>query len=589
MQPDQGSAFGLDSIASAEVRAVLEKILASAEFVASPQLCAFLTYIVEAHLAGNEHLLKGQTIGTVVLGRPEGYDSQRDPIVRVEANRLRRTLATYYENSGAEDPVRVFVERGSYVPHFGRRPLTPPSPVQAAPDPDATSESGAARPVSRRPGPIVVVIGAVLAAIAIAVLLAFRPLDPAAEVQPVEEHLAVAGTASVQAGILPVSKATSPYLPSVEVFPFAVVGSDEMADRSDELESSLTVALARFPELRVLAQEGQPADFRIEGDIAVVDLKSSVAIRLLSTRSAEVLWSGSLDMPVAELMSRGGTDRVVALATTAIAPQFGAIAQYVSHRDDRGADMRGYDCLIDAQLQLHRFDDGSWERIDTCLRDMIEQHPTFATAWASRALLRMEGYRLNPDATAARASLKEADELARRALELEPTNVRAMTAVAGVAFGKDDLEAARNIGLRAITANPYDPLARLQYVLALVASDYPDQALQQSEAARLLDPAHISFYDSLEFLARIGKQTGAAPVSGAVMADASLLPYGAIARVLAYDATGDVAAREDAVKALYALMPLFSSDLPAALRRQFPPSPYADRLEEALRKAGVGV
>ena len=201
----------------------------------------------------------------------------------------------------------------------------------------------------------------------------------------------------------------------------------------------------------------------------------------------------------------------------------------------------------------------------------------------------MEEYRLNLDTAAARASLKEADELARRALELEPTNVRAMTAVAAVAFGKDDLEAARNIGLRAITANPYDPLARLQYVLALVASDYPDQALQQSEAARLIDPAHISFYDSLEFLARVGKPTGAVPVSGAVMADASLLPYGAIARVLAYDATGETVAREDAVKALYALMPLFSSDLSAALRRQFPPSPYTDRLEEALRKAGVGV
>jgi adenylate cyclase len=585
MQPDTGSAFGLASITSAEVRAALEKILTSDEFVASPQLCAFLSYIVEAHLAGNEHLLKGQTIGTVVLGRPEGYDSQRDPIVRVEANRLRRTLVAYYENSGAEAPVRVFVERGSYVPHFGRLVLAPSSPAPSALEPAAMSEPGAVQPVSRRPWPMVAVIGLALTAFAIGLLLAFRPPAPAPGDLPVE----VGGVASVKAGILPVSKATSPYLPSVEVFPFDVVGSGQMADRSDDLESSLTVALARFPELRVLAQEGQPADFRIEGDIEVADLKSSVAIRLLSTRSAEVLWSGSLDMPVAELMSRAGTDRVVALATTAIAPQFGAIAQYVSHRDDRAADMQGYDCLIDAQLQLHRIDDGSWERIDSCLRDMIEQHPTFATAWASRALLRMEGYRLEPDTPTARASLKAADELARRALELEPTNVRAMTAVAAVAFGKDDLEAARNIGLRAITANPYDPLARLQYVLALVASDYPDQALQQSEAARRLDPAHISFYDSLEFLARVGKPTGAVPVSGAVMADASLLPYGAIARVLAYDATGETAAREDAVKALYALMPLFSSDLPAALRRQFPPSPYTDRLEEALRKAGVGI
>lgn len=581
MPPDSGSAFDLDSVSATEARAALDKILQSAEFVASPQLCAFLSYIVEAHLAGNEHLLKGQIIGTAVLGRPEGYDSQRDPIVRVEANRLRRTLAAYYDRGGAEDPVRVVVERGSYVPRFERIVPEPPP----LPDAAAMPQPPPVQPVSVGFRPGAIAIGVILASIAIALLGAALFLRPAPGVVPAGgQRLDVV---AARRETVAVPRASTPYLPSVEVVPFAATGT--AAERADELESSLMVALARFPELRVLTNGGPPADFRIEGDIAVSDRKSTVSMRLSSLQTAEVLWSASVDMPVAELMTRAGVDRLLAIATTAIAPQFGAIAQYVA----RGAsgppgEMSGYDCLIEAQLHGHRLDDASWRRVDDCLRDMIERYPTFATAWASRALLLMERYRLNPDTADALASRKEAEELARHALQLEPTNVRAMTAVATVAFSKGDLEAARDIGLRAISANPYDPLSRSQYVLALIASDYPDQALAQAAAARQLDPAHVSFYDSLELLARVGRPEGPEPASGSVMADVSLLPYGAVARVLAYDAAGQSADRNAAVKALYDLMPLFADDMPTALSRQFPPSPYTKRVEEALRGAGVG-
>jgi len=581
--PDAEGAFNPSSIRASEVRETLGKILKSAEFVASPQLRAFLTYIVEAQLAGNEHTLKGQTIGTVVLGRAEGYDSQRDPIVRVEANRLRRTLAAYYEHGGATDPVRVIVERGSYVPRFERLPLPPPVPI---PLPPTDVPVPAAPPVVVRRWPAAAVIAVVLAAIAVLLVGVFlfveaRPASTAigASVGDIPPRQAAA-----------IATPTVPNLPSVKVMPFATPATGDIVERRDELASRMTVAIARFPELRVLATGDQAADFRMDGEISVSDRKSTTAIRLTAAKSAEVVWSASIDMPLTELMTSAGIDRIVAIATTAIAPQFGAIAQHLSHGDASPTGPQGdYDCLIDAQLMSHRFNDGVWGRLDACIGSLLARYPTFATAWASRALLRIGSYRLNPDTAAADAALKEAETMARHALELEPTNVRAMTAVAAVAFGKGDLEAARNIGLRAITANPYDPLSRSQYVLALLASGYKDQALQQSAAARRLDPAHISFYDSLDFLASFDKPDVANQLTSAVMADVSLLPYGAIARVLAYDAAGQVPGRDAAVKALYDLMPLFATDMPAALSRQFPPSPFTQRLLAALHEAGVGV
>src|SRR5689334_22189336 len=79
-----------------EVQAALARILASESFRTSPQLGAFLRFVVEAALGGRAASLKGYTIGVEALGRDTGFDPQLDPIVRVEATRLRRALERYY-------------------------------------------------------------------------------------------------------------------------------------------------------------------------------------------------------------------------------------------------------------------------------------------------------------------------------------------------------------------------------------------------------------------------------------------------------------------------------------------------------------
>ncbi|BCP52490.1 adenylate cyclase [Kaistia sp. 32K] len=572
----------------AEVRAALRKALASPELVASPQLCAFLTYVVEARLAGNEHLLKGQNIGRVVLGRPESFDAQRDPIVRVEANRLRRTLTAYYKGSGADETMHLVVGRGSYVPRFEP---APPPPAVDAPEPPAAAPQdrpapAKAHPLPVRAGRLALIIGVALASIAVAVYGAITLFAP----QPVARTPVVNATHVFGPGVGP--GADQPYLPSVEVMAFTTHTAGSAAERARELVATLTVSLARFPELRVLARGSERADFRLDGEVTLGETTNTVAMRLSVAGTAEVIWSASVELKPNELGSDSGIERVVAIATTAIAPQFGAIAQYLAGGKDVGeADEGGigdYGCMISAQLQHHRLDDGSWQKLDACLRDTIARYPNFATAAASRALLLVEDYRLDPVESSAQVALRDAETEARRALQLEPTNVRALTAAAVVALGKDDLDVARTIGLRAVTANPLDPLSRSQYVLTLIASGYYDQALAQSAIARQIDPAHISFYDSLDYLAHFGKGTEPNPLRSAVVADVPTLPYGAIARVLAYNSGDENEARDQARAVLYEIMPAFADDMPSALHRQFTASPFTERLEAALRQAEVG-
>jgi hypothetical protein len=78
-----------------EVRAQVQRMTASDVFASSPQLAAFLLFIVEAVLRGHGERLKGYTIGVEVLRRDVNFDPQIDPIVRVEATRLRRAIERY--------------------------------------------------------------------------------------------------------------------------------------------------------------------------------------------------------------------------------------------------------------------------------------------------------------------------------------------------------------------------------------------------------------------------------------------------------------------------------------------------------------
>lgn len=107
-----------------DVRAALNRIVTSAEFVSSPHLAAFLTYSVETTLAGESSHIKAYSVATSVLGRPPTFDPQADPIVRVEATRLRRALERYYLHDGADDPVLIDIPRGRYIAFFSYRRST---------------------------------------------------------------------------------------------------------------------------------------------------------------------------------------------------------------------------------------------------------------------------------------------------------------------------------------------------------------------------------------------------------------------------------------------------------------------------------
>ncbi len=109
------------AISYQDQKSELEAILASAAFRKCPNLARLLEYIGKRYLEGRAQDLKEYNIGVEALGRPVEFDPTTNSIVRVEFHRLRERLKKYYETEGANDPIVLCLQPGSYVPLFRRR------------------------------------------------------------------------------------------------------------------------------------------------------------------------------------------------------------------------------------------------------------------------------------------------------------------------------------------------------------------------------------------------------------------------------------------------------------------------------------
>lgn len=260
------------------IRAQLDRIMASDQFDASERNRRFLRYVVEEALAGRTQQIKAYCIAVSVFNRDASFDPQSDPIVRLEAGRLRRSLEHYYLTAGRADPVRIAIPKGGYAPHFEAVADTPPAEDAPAP--------------TRAPGKWPGITAGIAAGFA--VLLAFgaaslltasgKPTDSAPE-----EALALA---------LP------PRHTGILVVPFRALGEAPDAGAlaavlTDEVLSGLSsrAGLAVHLDLPTTAAAATP-DLRLTGSLLVWEDKVRVLVHLMEQSTGAVLWSERFERPL---------------------------------------------------------------------------------------------------------------------------------------------------------------------------------------------------------------------------------------------------------------------------------------------------
>jgi serine/threonine-protein kinase len=417
------------------VREELARVLAGPGFLRNERLSSFLRFVVREKLAGREAGLKESVVGAEVFGRTPGYDTRSDPVVRMEASRLRARLDEYYIGAGADNPIRIELPKGAYVPQWRIR-----------------------RGTGRRPW-------AAAAAAAICLLL-------------------LAGAAW---------RWTTPGKnPALAVLPFLNLSPDPAdAYLADGLTDEITGLLARTDGLDVTARTSAfafkdahldarglaarlNATLLVEGSVQKSGDRIKVIVQLIRASDGKHLWSNSYDREMRDVFTteeQVAASIVGALRLTLSAPprrtaNAEAYAQYLRGRE-------AYD-LGSPGLALHYFEQAS------------SLDPSLAPAYAGIADTAYLKYR---DLQSYAEAHSRATSAVEKALSLDPRLAEAYTTLGSIRSWDYAFPDAERAFRRAIALNPND--ARAHAVLGhnvLAPLGRFDEAAREVRRALILDP-----------------------------------------------------------------------------------------------------
>jgi adenylate cyclase len=431
---------------TADVAAELQRVLASRCFEQSDRAKEFLRYVVAETVGGRGDRLKGYTIGIEVFGRPASFDAHSDPLVRVEAGRVRRRLTEYYASEGARNPVRIELARGGYAPHFNfAQPAIPAPPERQKMPPHAL-------PPRRR-----ALLVAAAAATVIVVLAGFalwRALEPAA----------VPGEAAAQTAAL---AATGP--PKVLVLPFANRG-DGTDYFAHGITEELTLQLAEF-DIRVVVWPRSAMDAKFEDGVlpvAGVDYvlagtvrhsaeRVNLAVQLLAADTGTPVWSEMFDEPAALDTLFAFQERIAARVAAIVTRPLGPIFRQEVARATRTQPehLDTYDCVLKLRYYRHTFAAADHEPAVACFRSAIVREPGLADAWAGLALLYVDehlyGYTAEDTPI---APLERARDAAGKALDIDGNSRLANLAAAKVRFHGGDVAGFESAADRLLATKP---------------------------------------------------------------------------------------------------------------------------------------
>ncbi|WHO73461.1 hypothetical protein [Rhizobium sp. BT03] len=448
-----------------EICQQVERILASEEFHAPQRGRNFLEFVVNETLAGRSGFLKAFTIANVVFGREASFDPQNDPVVRIEAGRIRKALERYYLVAGQADEVVITVPKGGYVPHFEYLCEAPPpqSDPENAEIPELAHQSHSPRETHRPALPTARGRAAGLLAVLILPLVA------------------LVSAIFVARGVPSPPPPSAVSAPTVAVELFAQSSSvDSSADIARGLRDDVIGQLAQFDDIVVVADpstrdNGAAADYALQGNIQTDGNRWRSVAMLVRQTDGAVIWANSFDADLRaqnKLEIQTGVARQIA---GAIAQPHGAIFQTETAVIAQPAQNPGQDiqaCTLAYYGYLQTMTAQSHSAVRECLQQATRHIPDNATSWALLSLVYLDEvrfrYRLGTPSSTEALSLAAAS--AQRAASLAPDNPRVLRAVMLVSFFQGDIDKALAAGTAAYAANPGDVEVAGEYGLRLAMS-----------------------------------------------------------------------------------------------------------------------
>jgi adenylate cyclase len=417
------------------IRQQLDRILHSGPFLQSRRRTRFLEYLVNETLAGRGERLKGYNVALEVFDRPETFDPVFDPVVRVEAARLRDKLREYYGADGQSDPILIDLPKGSYTPQIEFRHEGAPQLARRRAPP--TQEASSTVP-------------------SVAVL----PFDDLSAGQ----NLGYLGDGVAEDLITVLSR-----------FPdLAVVA-----------RSSSLAYKGKAVDIRQVGRE-LGVGYVVEGSVRKDGDKLRIVSQLIETKTGEHVWAERFDRSSPDPWAL--QDEVTGMIVSAITGEKGALKQ-AQYRQAWGKDattLEEYDYYLRGHEQYLKFTKEGIERSGEIWREGLAKFP-------SSPLLKTKlgwhhiGRAVNFFSNDPPADIRKAGELARQALaneHLSPQVARlANWLMSHVLVLEREFDGALATADKTVALAPYDMFMLSDLMIVLVQVGRIDQALQWADQA----------------------------------------------------------------------------------------------------------
>jgi len=408
----------------------LERILASVDFVACPRSQGFLRYVVQAYLEGRESEISQHAIASEVFQRNGNFDPTTDPIVRMQAGRVRRALEHYYLHEGVGDPVLIALPKGTYVPTLQHR--EPELPAFKSEPP--TSEFGT--------WPIVLL----------------KPL-----------HCL---NTSLQCEL---------------------IGRGLVFELASELNNyrDLCVLLGSSDDDPRNQEAG--AHFEFRGTVLDGGIGPKVSVQLLGLDASppRMVWAQAFSMNGSAIPLGEFVEDLAQTIAAIVASERGVVAQDVIRNPParRSVVPGAYPAILEYRHFVQLPSANTFTSAMTALQAAVQEYPECGCCWSFLARLHADQYALGISMDP--AVIGEALRCGRRGVEMTPADQRARAALSYVYLLNDQVREARHEAEAALAINPQSLfiLEGIGYLLTL-CGDW-ERGPQLSRKAVRLNPFHL--------------------------------------------------------------------------------------------------
>jgi adenylate cyclase len=480
----------------------LERILSAPEFVASERMTAFLRFVVTERLEGREDRIKQYTIATKIFERESGFDQQNDPVVRVQAAKVRRALQRFYFEEGCTDPIRIEIPKGTYVPLF--------SSIEAA---EETVSSAMAR--TSRP--------------------------PTVAVMPFANQT---------------GDASQDY--------FAAGFSEDLSTELSRFRGVSVVAYYTTQQYAAdtgdVGQVGRDlnADYLLTGSVRQFEPELRINIQLCGTMDGHQIWGERCHRQLTTSGVHQVQDEVIQSVLARVAGRYGAIHEALAPATRRvdHASLTGYEAVLRSLYYDKTMNPADYADAFAALQSVVVAELNSAIVLARLAILYLDSYAFGLDAV--QDAITEGVNYAERAVGLDRNSQDAQYAMAWACFVRRDHRGTVKAARRLVELNPGEAyLAGTGGWFLAMAGEY-QEGLAIIERSHRLNPRCPTWFHLIPFLAHFEAREYEAALSEAKLLNIPELFWDPLLKAATLGQLGRIEEAQQFLKRLLTLRPDFA-------------------------------